>query len=179
MGRQMINVTSEQLVQSMGISSQMPPYVNPREQRLKIQHLLSNLDLQNGKLVRQTRDTIASIKESRQRLMSPQKQSPLIHNGNKSMSSLKSGLNMTSPLKNSKGFTSRLGDVRNRTFLKAELVKKQLLNRGDFMKLYQPPIPVSSLPFNNPFYTKTIISQPKTTEDCYTSPMMQKVSVTP
>jgi|LauGreDrversion4_2_1035121.scaffolds.fasta_scaffold415144_2 hypothetical protein len=52
------------------------------------------------------------------------------------MSSLKSGLNMTSPLKNSKGFTSRLGDVRNRTFLKAELVKKQLLNRGDFMKLY-------------------------------------------
>jgi len=59
-----------------------------------------------------------------------------MHNGNKSMSSLKSGLNMTSPLKNSKGFTSRLGDVRNRTFLKAELVKKQLLNRGDFMKLY-------------------------------------------
>ena len=35
-GRQMINVTSEQLVQSMGISSQMPPNVDPREQRLKI-----------------------------------------------------------------------------------------------------------------------------------------------
>ena len=51
-----------------------------------------------------------------------------------------------------------MGEMRNRTFLKAELVKKQLLNRGDFMKLYQPPIPVSSLPFNNPFYTKTIIS---------------------
>lgn len=53
----------------------------------------------------------------------------------KSMSSLKSGNTFTSPIKNRVN-TSRLGEMRNRTFLKAELVKKQLLNRGDFMKLY-------------------------------------------
>ena len=52
-----------------------------------------------------------------------------------SMSSLKSGLSTASPLK-TKPFTSRLGEMRNRTILKAELVKKQLLNRGDFMKIY-------------------------------------------
>ena len=49
------------------------------------------------------------------------------------MSSMKSGISMVSPIKNK---TSRLGEMRNRTILKAELVKKQLLNRGDFMKLY-------------------------------------------
>lgn len=40
-----------------------------------------------------------------------------------SMSSLKNGKTMTSPIKN-RVFTSRLGEMRNRTFLKAELVKK-------------------------------------------------------
>ena len=85
---------------------------------------------------------------------------------------------MISPIKNK---TSRLGEMRNRAILKAELVKKQLLNRGDFMKLYQPPIPISSLPYNNPFYTKTIISQQKTEEyqQAFPSPMIQKISATP
>ena len=33
------------------------------------------------------------------------------------------------------------------------------------MKLYQPPIPVSSLPYNNPFYTKTIIGHSAVEEE--------------
>lgn len=55
--------------------------------------------------------------------MSPQKQSPILMNDLKSMSSLKSGNTFTSPIK-SRVNSSRLGEMRNRTFLKAELVKK-------------------------------------------------------
>ena len=39
--------------------------------------------------------------------------------------------------------TSSLGERKHRTYVKAELVRKELLSRGDLMKLYEPPIPKS------------------------------------
>ena len=53
---------------------------------------------------------------------------------------------------------SSTADRKHRSYMKAELVRKQLLNRGDLIKLYQPPIPMNKMPFSNPFYTKTIVS---------------------
>lgn len=55
--------------------------------------------------------------------------------------------------------TSNTADRKQRSYMKAELVRRQLLSRGDLIKLYEPPIPMDKLPFQNPFYTKTIVSQ--------------------
>lgn len=51
-------------------------------------------------------------------------------------------------------------DRKKRSHIKAELVRKELLSRGDLIRLYQPPIPKSQLPTTNPFYTKTIVVRP-------------------
>jgi len=56
--------------------------------------------------------------------------------------------------------TSNGNDRKHRTYIKAELVRKELLSRGDLIRLYQPPIPKSQLPTSNPFYTKTIVVRP-------------------
>lgn len=49
-------------------------------------------------------------------------------------------------------------DRRQRTQLKAELVRKEVLSRRDLFKLYEPPIPKSQIPTANPFYTKTLVN---------------------
>ena len=41
--------------------------------------------------------------------------------------------------------------------LKAELVRNQIVTRGDLMKLYQPPIKKSQLPTANPFLSKNLL----------------------
>lgn len=49
------------------------------------------------------------------------------------------------------------GDPR---YLKAELVRRNLISRKDLMHLYKPPMKQAALPSNNPFITKTILQQP-------------------
>ena len=48
--------------------------------------------------------------------------------------------------------------ITKKANFKAELVRNELINRSDLMRMYQPPIRKSQLPTNNPFYTKTIIN---------------------
>lgn len=48
---------------------------------------------------------------------------------------------------------------RNVSLLKAELVRNNLVTRSDLMKLYQPPVKKSAILQNNPFYSKSIVSQ--------------------
>lgn len=55
-------------------------------------------------------------------------------------------------------------------------MRKELLNRSDLIKLYQPPIPKSALPTCNPFYTKTIVVGP---QNLQTSPYHDNKAVRP
>ena len=48
--------------------------------------------------------------------------------------------------------------------LKAELVRNQIVTRGDLMKLYQPPIKKSQLPTANPFLSKNLLDPIPTEE---------------
>jgi hypothetical protein len=82
-------------------------------------------------------------------------------------------------------------DRRQRTQLKAELVRKEVLSRRDLFKLYEPPIPKSQIPTANPFYTKTLVNpyseKPQsaglqtlspTRADTYSSPYENRMSKT-
>ena len=72
-------------------------------------------------------------------------------------------MNSKPMLSNPPKMISNTADRKHRSYMKAELVRRELLSRGDLIKLYQPPIPMNQLPFSNPFYTKTIVtSQNKT-----------------
>ena len=46
-----------------------------------------------------------------------------------------------------------------RANFRADLVRNELLYRNDLMKMYHPPLKISQLPTNNPFYTKSIVGK--------------------
>ena len=74
--------------------------------------------------------------------------------------------------------STSVGESRKqRTQLKAELVRRELLSRGDLIRLYQPPIPKSQIPISNPFYTKTIVVVSKAPLSNHMTPY-QPVAVT-
>ena len=54
-------------------------------------------------------------------------------------------------------FEDEYGEQRN---LKAELIRRNLVSRHDLMRLYTRPQKLSSLPENNPFLTRTVLTQP-------------------
>ena len=47
--------------------------------------------------------------------------------------------------------------VQDKKYIKAELVRRNLLSRKDLMNLYKPPIMSYNIPANNPFYNKSLI----------------------
>ena len=52
-------------------------------------------------------------------------------------------------------------DENNASYVKAELIRRDLLSRKDLMQLYRPPPKKSELAQNNPFHSKTIVGASK------------------
>lgn len=50
-------------------------------------------------------------------------------------------------------------DARDASYVKAELIRRNLLSRKDLMQLYRPPLKRSQIPENNPFVAKTMVSR--------------------
>ena len=50
-------------------------------------------------------------------------------------------------------------DSRDASYIKAELIRRNLLSRKDLMQLYRPPLKKSQMPENNPFIAKTMVSR--------------------
>ena len=50
-------------------------------------------------------------------------------------------------------------DARDASYIKAELIRRNLLSRKDLMQLYRPPLKKSQMPANNPFTAKTMVSR--------------------
>jgi len=50
-------------------------------------------------------------------------------------------------------------DSRDASYIKAELIRRNLLSRKDLMQLYRPPLKKSQMPENNPFTAKTMVSR--------------------
>ena len=48
-------------------------------------------------------------------------------------------------------------DLRDSSYIKAELIKRNLLSRKDLMQLYRPPLKRSEIASNNPFLSRTIV----------------------
>ena len=131
--------------------------VDPRQHRLRIQNLLSSYDKTKGPL------PFDSQQDNRRQTLTAQKTPAIFTEGsaqvNQQMLSPQKTMFFGGSMPSSESRrVSVTGDRKHRTYLKAELVRKELLSRSDLIKLYQPPIPKSQLPTSNPFYTKTIVS---------------------
>ena len=50
-------------------------------------------------------------------------------------------------------------DTRDAAYVKAELIRRNLLSRKDLMQLYRPPMKKSQIPENNPFIAKSMVNR--------------------